>query len=302
MIYYDLFSGIGGFSKAIHDNFEDATCLGFSEIIKPRVQLFLDKFPGSTYLGDIRSVKKEQLVKNIDLLTFGSPCKDLSIQKGKNRQGLKGEQSSLFFEALRIMDITKPKFFIMENVYSMAKSERNEITEHLGVEPIIINSGLVSAQNRERLYWTNIPNVAQPEDQGLLLKRNGVLVHSWSKSFRPEGYKLKCPQKHFDERIRCNGKAHTLVANPDGSESINFFPDEKIDLLLVEDMKRQTFERKDLFCNKIKPEWKLTPEECEELQTFPKGWTEGFPDNVRKAMLGDAVTVNVIKHILGFIP
>lgn len=104
----------------------------------------------------------------IDLLIWWPPCQDLSIA-GK-RKWLTGERSSLFREYVRILRKVKPKYFIMENVASMSKEARDIITKELWVEPIMINSALVTAQNRKRLYRTNIPGVTQPEDRGILLK------------------------------------------------------------------------------------------------------------------------------------
>jgi len=91
-----------------------------------------------------------------DLLIGGSPCQDLSTAKA-NGKGLEGEKSSLFFEYVRILKEVRPKYFLLENVASMKKADKDEITRIMGVEPILINSALVSAQNRKRLYWTNIP-------------------------------------------------------------------------------------------------------------------------------------------------
>jgi len=71
---------------------------------------------------------------------------------------------------MRLLTEIRPRYFLLENVASMKKADRDEITRIIGVEPIMINSALVSAQNRKRLYWTNIPGVQQPEDRGILLK------------------------------------------------------------------------------------------------------------------------------------
>jgi len=116
------------------------------------------------------------LPTNIDLLIGGSPCQDLSIAK-KDRKGLDGERSGLFWEYVRILKEVKPKYFILENVNSMPKEAKAIITETLGVEPIMINAALVSAQNRKRLFWVGKlvgdtykqVNIEQPEDRGILL-------------------------------------------------------------------------------------------------------------------------------------
>jgi DNA (cytosine-5)-methyltransferase 3A len=95
-------------------------------------------------------------------------CNDLSSQHSV-REGLKGKYSSLFYDYVRLLEQIKPKYFMLENV-KMHVDDKNEITRLLGVEPIFIDSKLVSAQSRQRWYWTNIPNITQPKDKGILLK------------------------------------------------------------------------------------------------------------------------------------
>lgn len=92
---------------------------------------------------------------NIDLVIGGSPCQDLSIAK-QDRKGLQGERSGLFWRFVEILQKAKPKYFLLENVASMKDKDRDTISSILGVEPIMINSALVSAQQRKRYYWTNI--------------------------------------------------------------------------------------------------------------------------------------------------
>ena len=105
------------------------------------------------------------------LLLGGSPCTHWSIAQTKNRETEpKGLGWELFRNYLIALEKFKPDFFLYENNKSMAPAIRAQITRELGVEPILINSALVSAQNRQRLYWTNIPGVEQPEDLGILLR------------------------------------------------------------------------------------------------------------------------------------
>lgn len=117
---------------------------------------------------DWQSETMQNINFQVDLLIGWPPCQDLSIA-GK-RAGLEWERSGLFWQFARIKRKLKPKRFIMENVASMSKEARDTISKELWVEPIMINSALVTAQNRKRLYWTNIPGVVQPEDRGILLK------------------------------------------------------------------------------------------------------------------------------------
>jgi DNA (cytosine-5)-methyltransferase 3A len=106
--------------------------------------------------------------EHIDLLIGGSPCQDLSIAK-KNRQGLEGNRSSLFWEYVRILNEINPTYFILENVASMPQKDKDIITETLGVQPVMFNASLVSAQSRKRLFWTNI-QFELPEDRNIVLK------------------------------------------------------------------------------------------------------------------------------------
>ena len=103
---------------------------------------------------------------DFDVLVGGSPCQDLSIAKN-NRQGLMGNRSGLFLEYARILREKKPAYFVLENVASMNNKDRDFISETLNVEPIMINSALLTAQNRKRYYRTNIPNVQQPKDANI---------------------------------------------------------------------------------------------------------------------------------------
>ncbi len=137
------------------------------EINKYALRVSKTRFSRIQHFGDVRDADFS-FHKNIDLLIGGSPCTDLSCAK-QNRQGLKGTQSSLFWEFVRALKEVNPKYFLLENVASMSKTDRAAITEALGVDPILINSALVSAQNRRRLYWTNISNIMQPKDKGIKL-------------------------------------------------------------------------------------------------------------------------------------
>jgi len=168
-----------------------------SEVDKYAIQISSKNYPDIIQLGDVKNINnggvgrsifdfpKEAIeYKHIDLLIGGSPCQDLSIAK-KNRKGLSGERSGLFWEYVRILKEIKPKYFILENVASMPKEAKEVITKTLGVEPTMINAALVSAQNRKRLFWVGIRNdftktmggenyytlaISQPQDKNILLK------------------------------------------------------------------------------------------------------------------------------------
>lgn len=159
-----------------------------SEVDKYAIQIAQKNYFDTIQLGNIKDINctgdvlhfgKGRLAEtSIDLIIGGSPCQDLSIAK-KDRKGLQGERSGLFWEYVRILKEVKPKYFILENVASMPKEAKQIITETLGVEPIMINASLVSAQSRKRLFWVGAyiesmgylrVNVQQPEDKGILLR------------------------------------------------------------------------------------------------------------------------------------
>lgn len=158
-----LFDGISCLRVALGDRKVEYLA---SEIDKNAIKVSKKNYPDIKHIGNVCDVSG---VSGVDLLVGGSPCTDLSIAK-KERKGLDGDHSKLFWEFVRVLKDSKPKWFILENVASMPQKDRDIITKELGVEPIMINASLVSAQSRKRLFWTNIPNVKQPEDKGILLK------------------------------------------------------------------------------------------------------------------------------------
>jgi len=137
-----------------------------SEIDKYAMQVTKHNYPNTKHIGDVTKVKGADLPK-IDLLIGGSPCQGFSFA-GK-QLNFDDPRSKLFFEFVRLLEETKPKYFLLENVV-MKQEYQDVISQHLGVKPILINSSLVSAQNRKRLYWTNIPNIEQPKDLRLTIK------------------------------------------------------------------------------------------------------------------------------------
>ena len=145
-----------------------------SEIDKFAIKVAKANFPDMIHLGDVQNVKTsgQHLLDEfdcghkIDLLIGGSPCQGFSFA-GK-QLNFDDPRSQLFFEYIRLLKALKPKYFMLENV-KMSKQSQQIITDYLGVEPVEINSNLVSAQNRRRLYWTNIPVDGLPEDKGTVL-------------------------------------------------------------------------------------------------------------------------------------
>ena len=233
-----------------------------SEIDKYAITVSQKNHPEIIHLGSVVGLVPPS---NLDLLIGGSPCQDLSISK-KDRKGLDGERSKLFWEYVRILKEAKPKYFILENVNSMSKESKAKITEIMGVEPIMIDASLVSAQSRKRLFWTNIPVQGLPEDRNILLK--DIL--------QTDG--------EVDERMTSKGKAYTLTATYAKAQLENSIK-----------RKQRTMVR---IGNEIR---KLTPIECERLQGLPDNYTEGISNTQRYKCLGNAFNVDVICFILSFI-
>jgi len=137
-----------------------------AEIDKYAIQVTQENWPETIQLGDVTQIKGKDLPK-IDLILAGSPCQGFSFA-GK-QLAFDDPRSALFFEFVRILKECNPKYFLLENV-KMKKEFLEIITQQVGAEPILINSALVSAQNRQRYYWTNIPGVEQPENRGVVLR------------------------------------------------------------------------------------------------------------------------------------
>ncbi len=137
-----------------------------SEIDKYAIQVSQANYPDIIQVGDITKLDLSTLPK-IDLVMGGSPCQGFSFA-GK-QLAFDDPRSALFFEFVKCVDTLKPKYFLLENV-RMKKEYLDIISEYMGVEPIFINSSLVSAQSRQRYYWTNIPGIEQPEERGIVLR------------------------------------------------------------------------------------------------------------------------------------
>lgn len=333
-----------------------------SEIDKYAMQVTMKNYPNTIQLGDVKEIDFTQFRGKIDILIGGSPCQDLSIAKN-DRKGLAGERSGLFFKYVEALQTIKPKYFLLENVASMSKENRNRITEILGVEPIMINSALVSAQQRKRLYWTNIPNVTQPQDKGILLKdilesglayldkaqtlttsyNNAVFWNSLERHQRTmvaeplkiteatkKGYTeiqqgdcvdLTQPNSKTRRGRSMKDKSNCLMAGtPQYYQYIGKEPIRIGNLAgkgTGQANRIYSVEGKSVCLNangggggaktglyKIDlPDGeyivrKLTPLECERLQTLPEGYTEGISNAQRYKCIGNGWTVDVIAHIL----
>jgi len=125
-------------------------------------------YPDIQHLGDVLDADFSQL-SGYDIVIGGSPCNFWSCAKQNREIDKTGHGWRLFMRFVEAVQLIKPQYFFYENVASMPNEIKAYISEELGCEPILINSALVSAQHRERLYWTNIPGITQPHDKGILL-------------------------------------------------------------------------------------------------------------------------------------
>ena len=121
---------------------------------------------GNVFDGDFKKFK------GYDLLLGGSPCTYWSIAKQGRETSCDGEGFKLFNEYVRALQESECRYFLYENNHSIHRNIKDEISRTLGVEPIVINSSLVSGQHRKRCYWTNIPHVTQPADKGIEIVNN----------------------------------------------------------------------------------------------------------------------------------
>lgn len=161
------FAGLGGAELALKRAGIQADIYAY-EIDKYAEAVNRYNNPDSVFLGDITKWKEHtDMIGQVDLIIGGFPCTNLSC--AGNREGLQGSQSGLFFPFLEMLKYYKPKYFIVENVASMSNENKNIITELMGVEPVMLNAALVSAQQRKRYFWTNIPT-SELEDKGIIVK------------------------------------------------------------------------------------------------------------------------------------
>ena len=267
-----------------------------SEIKENAMEVTQYNYSDTNQLGDVMELTTDELKKlNIDLLIGGSPCQDLSIAM-KNRTGLAGIKSKLFFEYVRVFKGLNPKYFLLENVGGMAKVDKDIITEIMGVEPIKINSSLVSAQLRNRLYWTNIPGVAQPKDGGILLQSildTGYTDREKARCIlESESRPLTTPIKMF-HRYYSTGFTTLIFKDKKHYEDCKKHYDENYKGMAA----------KDIICNSDIYDGVryFNQNELERLQTIPNGYTKILNRNDAAGILGDGWTADVIAHILSFI-
>lgn len=309
-----------------------------SEINKHAIKVSQKNFPRIVQLGDVTKVSYNydslEVQRNsdswltvdkvkIDLLLCGSPCQSFSI--AGDGTGFYGK-SALVNEFFRLKRELGDVLFLLENV-KMKKEFSDEITKELGVEPIIINSSLLSGQNRVRMYWTNIPGIVQPQDLGIrlidILEENvsDKYYHSEA-AINYMNREVKGGRNHWDF-------AHHSDSNKDKSACVtaNFRKGVPYNVLIERNAVRQLNPHSGCSTNQPKMQHriydssgkapaltsfsgrlsiypdkndlirKLTPVECERLMNLPDNYSEGVTEGHRYEMIGNGWEVNTLAHI-----
>ena len=276
-----------------------------SEVDKYAIKVAQANYPHTHHMGDVKQVQKSYFIDDpIDLLMGGSPCQGFSFA-GK-QLNFDDPRSKLFFEFVRLKESLKPKYFLMENV-PMKQESQDIISRYLDVKPVMINSSLFSAQNRKRLYWTNIPFDIPTDDKGTILQdilEDGIA----NEAMTNQDGKAHCITARYNGAVWWNSiqrKQRTMVQvgeadNIKGFDSIKriYSPNGKAPTLTtMQGGHREPKVAIDLQSNGM--QWrKLTPVECERLQTVPDNYTNHVSNSQRYKMLGNGWTIDVIAHIL----
>lgn len=247
-----------------------------SEIDENAIKVTQNNFPETKQLGDVQQVHATDLPK-IDLLIGGSPCQGFS-NAGK-RKNFDDPRSRLFWEYVRILEETQPKYFLLENVV-MKQEWQDVISEAVGVQPIMINSALTSAAVRKRLYWTNIPDIEQPEDYGITF--GDVREHGHPNDNMYYTDKAMDWIRRHEART---GKKLRIIGNND-----------KMQMLEASMFKKYSAQRffgiQDTYGLRY-----ITPLECERCMNVPDGYTACISNTARYKALGNGWEVNTITHI-----
>ena len=308
--YLDLFSGIGGFHEGLKQAGFKFDWVGYSEIDKYAKQIYKKHFPESEDLGDVRTIRTDKL-PHINLITFGFPCQDLSIA-GK-RAGLAGKRSGLFDEAIRIIQDTKPDYFIFENVKGLYSSNQGRDFEYIlrTIADIgydgqwqLLNTRWVLPQNRERIYFVgHIRGTSRPE---VFPIREGIGNNN---------EQTKAIRVQISNTLRTNYS--NGFSNETYIEETVIGGLKKVGTIGKDAQGQRVYNPKGISCQLSaqgggwgaktglyeiiggKNIRRLTPVECERLQGFPEGWAEDVSDTQRYKCLGNAVTVPIVKLVAG---
>jgi len=249
-----------------------------SEIDTHAIKVTQHHYPNTIQLGDICQIDEDTL-PDIDLLIGGSPCQGFSMA-GK-RLNFNDPRSKLFFEFVRILKACNPKYFLLENV-GMKQEWQDAISKELGVQPIIINSNLVSAQNRKRLYWTNIPNIAQPTDKQLF----------WDSVFEENAKCYHYTQKALDWLVATDKRKKRYKV---------YHRTDQVKMQMIEASHHKLYSNQRCFSVSDNGGLRfISPLECERLQTLPDNYTSMISNTQRYKTIGNGWTVDVIAHIFSY--
>lgn len=249
-----------------------------AEIKEIGIRVTKDNYPNTIHIGDVNKISYrdgvlhtengDYNVGHIDLVAFGSPCQSFSqAMKTHMRVGLEDkERSGLFLECYRILKEVNPTYFLMENVASMKQEDKDFISKLMGVQPIRINSKLVGPALRDRLYWTNIPNVTQPEDKKITLQSiltSGYTDREKARALLVSDSRPLTDKKRMMHRYRDTGFTTIIWEEKGNDDSIRY----------------------------------MNQTELERCQNVPEGYTKCLTRNEAANVLGDGWSVDVIAHI-----
>lgn len=313
MRYFSLFSGIGGFELGIGSR---AECVGYSEIDKYAVSVYQNHFPSHTNYGDITTIDA-RLLPDFDLLVGGFPCQSFSIA-GK-RGGFADTRGTLFFEIRRLIRSKRPRLLLLENVKGLLSHDGGatfatiiSTLDELGYDlqwQVLNSKDYGVPQNRERIFiaghsrGTPRPEVFPFTDAaGKDIASLNDARHDYDRIYEVSGI---APTLNTGQRGNAQPKIHVPEATKKGyaeatvGQAINLaVPASKTRRGRVSDIANtlDTGMQQHTLTEDMRIR-RLTPTECERLQGFPDGWTEGVSDSQRYKCLGNAVTVNVIEAI-----
>lgn len=284
-----------------------------SEIKDIAIKVTMENYPDTIQLGDVNDIRYENgciisdngsFSDNIDLVIFGSPCQSFSrCMKQDKRIGLEDkERSGLFLECYRVLQEVNPKYFLIENV-KMSKENQDILSEKLGVQPIRINSSLVSAQKRDRLYWTNIPNVTIPEDKGIKLKdviNDGYVPNEKARCLlrnESHGYYNGENKKTMAKRFHRFHLGFGNIVFPSKEYYDNCV---KIAEKICDGRPTRASYYNDYVGNDFDDMRYLWKDERARLQNVPGNYVDCLTEQEAADVLGDGWTVDVVAHIFGF--
>ena len=254
-------------------------------------------YPKDEYKGDVFTGNFKEY-KGFDIVIGGSPCTYWSIARRDRETTINGMGFELFKQFERAVKESECKYFLYENNNSISQTIKDEISKRLGVQPIMIDSSLVSAQRRKRCYWTNIPGVEQPKDKKIKLQD---ILEPGGIAYAEKAY---CLTSSYNGAVIWNSlerKQRTMVAEAAKTEEQGAYTVEHNEVQ-IQSRKKNGEIRNGVYkialddgAYKFR---KLTPIEAERLQTLPDNYTKGMSDRERFKQIGNGWTVDVITHIL----